>query len=264
MSYPQSTSSDAVLKGQTFWRLNTKLGSPGDIYESVSSALGFALGPDSDIANVQVTYLDDLANAAQMNTLTVSTDRSFVGLVNARNDTTYPLSVVPNRPGRILISSLDIYDPSYRPTGFVPADDSIDFQPPILDFVQYFNDPPSLMPQRSDKQFLFKAWVNTGVNWLVLPFYGRKYAYLQIENHDAVAAATWQVLGVSYSITPDPDKHLEKTLQAPVAIAAGAEDDLVIRAATSGVFDAIVIGIDYSALTSFELPLRITISDDPI
>ncbi len=263
MSYPQPSSDEATIGGLEFWRLNTPLVSPGDIYESLSSCRGFAVGPDSDIASVQIRYLDATRRPTLMNSFEISPTRSFVGLVNAQNDEAYPSAAAGNRPGRILISSGDIYDPSYRPIGYNPADDAISFTVPVLDVIQYFVDPPSLIPGRSDKDYQFKwyspAIIGSGVQWIILPFYGRKYANLQIANFNGAGAFTWQVRGVDFVIEDNPAQHIETVLQAPVAVAnSGGRDDLVVRATVNGMFDVLAIGITGGI---GPLPLRVQTSD---
>ena len=59
MSYPQPSADQYAIKGYQFFRLNTLLTSPGDIYQSQQSGHAFAIGPESDISNVNVAYFDD-------------------------------------------------------------------------------------------------------------------------------------------------------------------------------------------------------------
>ena len=59
MSYPQPNADQYAINGYQYFRLNTLLSSPGDIYESAQSALAIALGPESDISRVAVAYYDD-------------------------------------------------------------------------------------------------------------------------------------------------------------------------------------------------------------
>lgn len=264
MSYPQSIASEAVLGGQSYWRLNTLLVSPGDIYESDVSALAFSVGPDSDISNVAINYFDPQAGVSSMNEFVVSPDRSMVGLVSARNEVPYPLRLSGNRPGKILISSADVYDPSFQPASFAGGDRMV-FEAPRLDVIQYFSAPPSLTPQRSDKNYFYKGFPVTNWNFIVIPFYGRKYAYFSIQNDDAVAAADWQVIGVNYSITTNPQQHIEKQLQAVTAVSAtGGFDDLVVKASTDGVFDALCLGINYTPTGDLALAVKVRVSDDAV
>lgn len=265
MSYPQTVASEAVLGGQNFWRLRTLLSSPGDMYESDASALAFAIGPDSDIANVLINYFDPLAGAASMNELVISPDRAMTGLISARNEVPYPLRLSGNRPGKILISSADVYDESFQPSTFVGGDDRMILNPPTLDVIQYFSAPPSLIPERSDKNYFYKGFVAPEWNFIVIPFYGRKYAYISLQNNDSAASADWQVLGVTYSITTDPKKHIEKQLQTVATVAAnGGFDDLVVKASTSGVFDALCLGINYTPTTDLELAVNVRVSDNEV
>ena len=85
MSYPQPDSNQYAIKGYQFFRLNTLLTSPGDIYESAQSGHSIAIGPESDLANINVAYFDDQVETFMQRT-TISPLRAFVGRIDARND----------------------------------------------------------------------------------------------------------------------------------------------------------------------------------
>jgi hypothetical protein len=183
--FPQPSSISPVLLGQQSFRLTTPIAGPGDIYESETGALAFAIGPNSDISSVLVTALDE-DDASGISQVTISPDRWYIGRTDSRVDSLYNGS---NRRGRILISLQDIYDPEYEPLGF-GADDSITRVTPILDVIQYFVSPPALTPQRSDRNFQFQyletpATVGgTDSAWIVIPAYGRKSGFFSFRNQD--------------------------------------------------------------------------------
>lgn len=261
MSYPQPNADQYAINGFQFFRLITRLVSPGDIYQSQQSGLGFALGPESDIANVNVAYFDNQAPNF-LNQTVLSPERAFVGRIDSRNDTTFAPA---GRPGVILFWSANLYDPAYRPialpAAFNPAIDAIQFISPVLDVVEYFKPQDSLGPGRIDKEFSFQNYpVVTGRFYLVVPYYGRKYASINITNRDQVVALTVGVVGLNYAITQDNSAkpyHQETTIVSPTAIAANGRLLRVIKADTDGMFDALVFSFNGPG----PAPLRIDVSD---
>lgn len=261
MSYPQPSSDLYVRNGYDFFRLRTQLSSPGDIYESLVSGNALTIGPESDIANVNVNYFDDQAPNFIQQTA-VSPLRSFSGRIDAQNAKTYSPS---NRPGRILFWPADIYDPNFKPRAFVSGD-VMDFQAPVLDVIQYFAAPPTLVPQRIDKSFVFQNYNTSNTAWIVIPFYGRKFAYVQFTNRTVAATPTFQIIGLNYAITPDTAPsmlvgtpyHQEKQILAPATVAFGDSAEQIISATSTGMFDALVVGVDGA---TGPCPLRVITSD---
>jgi hypothetical protein len=261
MSYPQPDADSYAANGYDIFRLNTLLVSPGDIYQSTQSGHALAIGPESDLANINVVYFDDQVPTFVQRT-TISPNRAFIGRMDARNEALYQPA---NRPGRILFYADDIYDPNYRPVAlpapFNPATDIINFVAPRLDVIQYFKPLASIGPARIDKEWVFQNYpVVTGRYYLVLPYYGRKYAYVEFTNKDALFPNTFGVVGVNYAITQDDSPnpyHQEKTLLAPVAVPASGQVSRIIMAASDGMFDALVFGFTLSG----PAPLRVVMSD---
>ena len=261
MSYPQPSAVAYTRNGYDFFRLKTILSSPGDIYESAVSGHALAIGPESDIANVNVNYFDDQAPNFLQQTA-VSPLRSFAGRIDAQNGKTYTPS---GRPGRIMFWPADIYDPLFRPRAF-GAGDLMNFRAPMLDVIQYFSPPPTLVPQRIDKSFVFQNYNATQVSWIVLPFYGRKLAYVQFTNRTPLTSFTFQIIGVNYSITPDTAPgplvatpyHQELQILPSTAVAFGSSISEIITATTFGMFDALVFGVGQATGPA---PLRIIMSD---
>lgn len=257
MSFPQPDADKYALSGSGFFRLNTPLSSPGDIYESQQGAHGLCIGPLSDIANVNVAYFDDQVQTF-MNFATISPKRAFVGQVYARNESKYAPA---QRPGRILFWSDDIFDPNFRPRSFDKVTDSIEFVAPRLDVMEYFAPAQSLGPCRTDRSFVFQDYGVSGTFFLVLPYYGRKYAYIDFTNRNTVESNTFGIIGVNYTITQDDSAnpyHQETVLRAPAAVAPGASVTKIITAGTTGVFDALVFSLDNNG----PAPLRIVVSDE--
>lgn len=267
MSYPQPNADQYAIKGYQFFRLNTLLTSPGDIYESAQSGHGLAIGPESDLANVNVAYFDDQVETFMQRT-TISPLRALVGRVDARNEAVY---VPANRTAKILFWSADIYDPNYRPIStpqaFNPALDIINFVPPRLDVIEYFKPQSSLTPGREDKSYAFQNYplvAIPGKYYLVVPYYGRKYCYVEFTNRDALFSNTFGIVGLNYAITQDDVSsptpyHQETTLRAPAAVVAGGQATRIITAGVDGMFDALVLNLTLSG----PAPLRILMSDTP-
>lgn len=261
MSYPQPSADQYSIKGYQYFRLNTLLTSPGDIYESAQSGHALAIGPESDLANINVAYFDDQVETFMQRTA-ISPLRAFVGRVDARNDQTYQPA---ERVARILFWSADIYDPNYRPiskpAAFNATNDQIQFVAPRMDVIEYFKPISSLTPGRTDKEFTFQNYpVVLGRFYLVLPYYGRKYAYCEFTNRDQVLANTWGIVGVNYAITQDDSTtpyHQETTIQSPVAINANNQATRIIKASSDGMFDALVFSITGAG----PAPLRVVMSD---
>lgn len=253
MSYPQPSANEYAVSGSKFFRLNTLISSAGDIYESAQGAHAFALGPESDISKVNIVYFD-----AQVpdfvNQTSISPHRAFTGRIDARNDATYQPA---DRPGRILLYPDEIYDPNYRPTGFNALTDLMIFNTPQLDVIQFFTPQSGLQSTRNDKTF-YAADVPIlgigGVTYIVLPYYGRRYAYCEVSNFSTGGpppALTYGIIGVNFAITDDTGtaRHQQTTLLAPAGVAGGGgQNTKIITATTNGMFDVLVFSFSGSGI----------------
>jgi hypothetical protein len=264
MSYPQSNSNLAVTSNSSIYRLSTPLASPGDIYESEVGATALSIGPDSDIQNVLVNYYDEQVSSAAgfVNGFALSPQQPWVSPIAARMDVRYPQV---NRLGRILFSSLDAYDPSYRPTGFNADDDTLDFIPPQLDVIQYLTVPPSSISQRRrDKTYNYRFFgaIAPHVNWIIIPMYGRKSATFNYANWNDTDTVTLGALGVNYTVTPNASEHLEVPFFDTGTVGPDNPGAMLpFKFSTSGTHDAMVVRISGS---TGPFPLRIVVSDDII
>lgn len=264
MTYPQPSSVDPVLGGQDHFRLITEVVSPGDIYESEVSALAFALGPNSDVATVLITYFDPDATT-MVGQAIISPDRDFVGRIDARNEAVYPGPPSSGRRGRILFSLADIYDQRWRPDVFT-ADDQIAFEAPILDVIQYFTSEPSVESQRSDKAFRYQYFaIPTNPphsSWVVIPSWGRKSGFFTFKNLDAGEIVTATVYGVklSTSASPGPAGAFQKSLATSAIAAAGGTFTYPWKSSADGAWDYFAISLlNYRGSA---MPVTVTLSDD--
>jgi len=192
VSYPQPNADQYALNGYKFFRLNTPLISDGDMYESQQGAQGFAIGPDSDISKVNIGYFDDQVPRF-LNQVAITPERAFPGFIAARNDTNY---VPANRPGRILIWSDELYNPTWSPS-FIDIAGRIDFEVPVMDVVQYFAPAAQAMNQgRNDKEYWYDfipappSTFGSPNTWvLVIPFYGRRFFTMNFKSDETVQVA---------------------------------------------------------------------------
>jgi len=272
MSYPQPDADLSLLKGLSFFRLNTQLTSPGDIYESPQSARAFAVGPDSDISKIGVVYYDP-TQTTQMNKFRLGPERAMSSLFSAQNVEPYmpvynPANPENSHPGKILIYSDDAYDPTYRPQFSDPADTVI-ITPPRLDVFSFFAPPaPSVQSSRVDKVFDFPTVprVNGTNTWLVIPFYGRKWGQVTAigETGDPTTIA---VLGISYMLSAlgpgfATGRAFETELFPATSIDEVNATNVIVTAGNQGCFDALVIYVEGD--TEVGIPrLRVTMSDTP-
>jgi len=256
MAYPQPSANEYATNGGGFFRLNTLLTSPGDIYESEQSGHGLALGPLSDVANVNIAYFDGQVPTG-VNQIQVGPPRSFVGPIYNLSDTYAP----SQRPGRIMLWPSDLYDPSFLPSTFDPAQDSLTFITPVLDVIQYFSPQPALVPTRNDKTYRFPEIETAAIrdSYLVLPYWGRKYACCRIVNSSGATLA-WSVVGIVY-YPNDQTKAMEFVIDKDLAVPIGGTHTSLVRAAVSGMFDALMIVVNITG--GSQTPFEVIVSDTP-
>lgn len=278
MSYPQPDSNQYVVDGFEFFRLNTLLSSPGDIYESSQGGFGFALGPDSDIASVLVSYFDSQAPDF-MSQFTLSPDRSFVGRVDANILGTYAPS---QRPARVLIAPDNLWNDQYLPTGFEDGVDANIVVTPRLDVIQYFQPQESLVPKRDDKTFVFQALDvggTVGTLYVTVPYYGRKYADYKVHvpaNAAGLSAVDVVVRGVTLEIIDDNNGFNQyDTFLATAAnqrvyqnvIKAGTVNPASTTDFGGGMYDLLTFALtnhDPDHVLDKPVLLQITMSDTPL
>lgn len=274
MAYPQPNADSYATKGYDFFRLNTPLVSPGDIYESQQGAVAFALGPESDVANVRINYYDDQVSTFLQQT-SISNLRPFAGKIAARNSDAY---MPAQRPGRILISPSDLYDPSYVPSSFVPADQLIQF-PPQLDVIQYFNNnAPAVSPSRIDKEYRLQNIPGTSRAFFVVPFWGRRFAQITLLNNTG-NPINLNVAGVDYFVN-QPVSGVTKAAEQPTAFITALADATIGQiimtadsvsfstgsgsaqgAITGGMFDAVLVKTTATPGGTFTLIVRVSDND---
>ena len=180
--YLQPNVDQYALGGYRFFRMCQKLASPGDIFESTQGAQAFALGPDSDISEVNVAYLDTQV-PNYLSKITVTPSRSFQGEITAFNET--KLYAPSKNPGRILIWPTEIYDSTFLPPGFNEETDGLVREEPVIDILQYFTPQPGVTSVRADKRYKYESMpFKAGgiLCYVLIPYYGRRYCSIAIQN----------------------------------------------------------------------------------
>ncbi len=243
MTYPQPNADSAVVNGADFFRLNTELTSPGDIYESPQGGYAVILGPESDVSKVNVAYLDEQTET-QVNQFSVGPARAMTGLVPARNDATYEPT---NRPGRLLFWADDLYNPSFTPPGYDDNRDRLSWVAPRLDVIQYFAPPPGVTPARTDKTWLLQSIPSLPTAaasfYYLFPFYGRRLGAMFITNTGA-NALEFALSGINFTISPATAGTNQITpIRAIGALAAAAHENIRVTPSGNGTFDYLMIQV---------------------
>lgn len=257
MTFPQPDSNSPTIQSQGFFRLNQTLVSPGDTYQSEQSGVAYAVGPDSDIARIQVNYYDPSLAPTFMNQVIVSNRAPFVGLIAARNDQNYQPS---NVQGRVLFSPADLVPnlPAYSFGG--AASHGVMVLPPVMDIIQFFDMPEGGIPtQRNDRQYaldLTNPGGGAGSFALWVPCYGRNL--YQVTSFDEFSTgADLAIDGLNFG---NDDFANPMTTPLKTATAVGTSFNQVFYADTSGQFDYLAITMSVAAAGT-RLPVRIRLSD---
>lgn len=270
MTFPQTSSIEAIRQGQEFWRLFTELESSGDIYESEQSSRAIVIGPNSDIARANVTYYDVQNNNIASN-VSISVDKPLIGRLDALSSQTYQTG----DRARILISSIDLAPPSgFRPPSAGVAD-PISQVTPKIDIYSYLNEQPGFIAPRTDRVHLFEQlpnFLSSAPQWYLVPFYGRRFAEITVKSLGFLAqpALTVNIYGINFSNTIADasladNGHQEELLATMSFIVPGLGAGITDSVAISNrAFDYLAVEIDSSATPypdSSAVTTHITVSD---
>lgn len=177
----------ATLRSQDFYRLKQVVQSPGSIYEIDVGTKAVYIGPDSDIAEVELTYFNPDAQGA-LETAVVSVNGPFVGSLFALNKTIVPST---NQPARILVSPVDVVNNTYsQPGAFGLRFFNVPAMIDLIASLQPIHDVPSV---RADKTFRLPSvpfdlgLPDTGSTYLNIPIYGRRMITIAAFAEDDVA-----------------------------------------------------------------------------
>jgi hypothetical protein len=270
MSYPQPDANKYSTSGSGFFRLNTRLLSDGDIYDSQQGAHGLSIGPDSDLSKINVAYFDP-QHTSLMNLVSISPARPFPGFIQAANES--GLYTPSSRPGRILIWPDENWNVDFLPAGLDQNTMRYDYAIPILDVVEYFS-PLGLNPARNDKQYDFQKipWKTAaGGTWFYLfPWYGRRFASIFFANGtgDTISIEVTGVMYTQNQVTNTVGSSLgvQTILRASSNVLTHANTTKVIKASADGQYDALMITlVRAGAVTALDhVELRINVSDTEV
>lgn len=260
MTFPVTSSVNALTNQQEVWNLNTQIESAGDIYESEVSAKAFAIGPNSDVAQVKVSYFD-ATETDKVNEQIVSVDRPWAGRLDANLLERYSTTQV----ARMLISLVDIPPPE----GFLPpshvAGQRVVIVRPVVQVLQFLSPQPDYAPARADKIYRFNSISSLNLAlplWYIVPFYGRKSGQVTFKNINVGAQPNVAVttFGINFSISGDNDINQEIQIDTDAAVTPGST---VTHVVSNQSFD--VLGIRIVPAAAFDNPqsiyTRITVSD---
>jgi hypothetical protein len=165
-------------------------------------------------------------------------------------------------PGRILFWASEKYDPTFATVNSISA-----FELPMIDVIQYFADPSeSIEGQRADKEYYYARFRPTtpgGSVALCVPYYGRRFASIQLEmsGGDAVNPVTVVISGLNFQISQT--SYPLTALIAPFTMEDGEATQQLIRAAVHGLHDYLYLrfSADVAAGSIEPVLIRVRVSD---
>lgn len=261
--FAQPNSESPQIAGSQIYRI-TQTSTPGggDIWESKVGAFAFCVGPLSDYATYQLVYRDLQNPDTGLAIATFSQLRPFVGELVTRNDPEgiYPLS---NRPGRLLVSALDIFNLSPPPAFTI--NDVQWFEQPVVDILQYLRAPSAEIPtSRPDKHLRYQniqaPTVLGGIFYLQIPAYGRRYASVLVANRSGQSVDA-DLTGMTFTYKTDDTSPIFVPIGSGVTIANGNTDKLVWDSRADGMFDYLMIALAPALVATNDISLDIILSD---
>jgi hypothetical protein len=245
MSFPQVVqSSTEILEGQEIFRLKTPLVSSGDVYEMDTSAKAFAIGPDSDVSHVRLTYFDP-SQPNRSESLVVSVDSPFLGRVDALASEQYPVLLAS---AKILVSLEELVNLTWAPDLTSIGYSSI--IPPTLDLVCYLATPPVVPLRRADKFFRGRVGFTTDRSVLGIPIYGRRYVSVNVGRYytDAgppqMSLQGYNLITDAYGVVREQFKSAvapTNIVESTAGIGDGASTTLEYRASLHGYYDYLLV-----------------------
>ena len=221
----------AVLRSQEYFRLKQVVQSPGDVYELDQSLRALYIGPDSDVAEVQMTYFNPDEPLA-LETAVVSINGPFVGRVDTLLKTKVPST---GQPARILLSPVDIVDNAYVPPNSI-AQRRFNV-PAVIDVIAALKTLPDIPSVRADRTYRFPGVPFTtfrtfppddGSTDLILPIYGRRMVTVNVVSTAAVTVDLYLV-SLQPGVNPVPRFLGALQIGATIPVSA-ATATAVIRA----------------------------------
>lgn len=243
---------NAVRRSQQFYRLFDEVPNAGAIYQVDVSAQAIFIGPNSDVAEVNVQYADPDAPFGIREAI-VSVGGPFVGQLDVDLTQTIPST---GQPQRILIAPTDVVNNAYqRPTGGGLNPARRYNVPANIDVMVALSPLPQIPTQRADRTFRFPqvpyenaAGAGNGSTDLVIPVYGRRMITCQF-----VTAAEYQADFYLAALQPGQDNwpHFLGSISQP------ATSNVVTQVAVIKASDAVeeIDGTSDIPTTYVDLPM---------
>lgn len=220
-----TVASEAILKGQSFYRLRQTLVSPGDIFPIDIGAAAIAVGPESDISAYDVYYFDPLAGGAVEKFL-LTADQPFVSGLFAQNDSQVAQTATSGNAaetGQIIVAPRDLYVPQAIRNS-IGATDGLVLIPPMIDLMIYTQMPVQLPVERAEKRIAFPVTLNASGDetWVFVPVYGRRLLTGQITGSPTTGSDFDIQFGMRNFLQPFSDTAGQTTIGISWNLAASA------------------------------------------
>lgn len=236
----------AVREQEEFYRLYAPVTSPGDIWEVDVSTRAIYIGPQSDIAEVNVQYADNQAPLGARNAI-VSVNGPWPTRLDVDLNQRFSST---NQLQRLLISPVDIVDRAYqRPTAANPPLRRY-MVPPYLDLIFSLNPPQAIPEVRADRTLRYPqvpygegAAATTDV---AIPIYGRRMVSFQFTTANEFAASFYLV-----ALQPGLNQYPKFLGSISQVLAADVRTSTVVFRAS----DQVAFVTDSAAVTYSDSPL---------
>lgn len=167
----KSQLSQSIRQNQELFRIREEYRN-GDRYSLDGASLALALGPDSDLSNIVVEYLDPQKGQVPQK-LNIAAGAAFMGRLDARLDESFKTG--PNDIGRIMVYSNDVVFDAAAFSGIGDIE-TLDVIKPIFDIVAYTKEVNQVPIKRAPKRYSRNIVLGPGsVTYrLYVPTFGRK------------------------------------------------------------------------------------------
>lgn len=229
----------ALRRGQSYFRVRESYNDQ-DSYNCDVSLAAIAIGPDSDVDSIGITYPDH-GVAGFTRTAQIGVGAPWVSRLDARMDLTLPDGTTPAR------INLGVGAYERRVTAA--------YLTPLLDLICYFTPPPAFPIHRAPKWTSSKLFTTAGVGVaeqtvFTQAYMGRKRCTLTLYNSDAVKTLTaWRFIGINMGGVGgvDTEHNISPASGSTNTLAALASASYVL---TDARFDAIRLVVTPSAVST--------------
>ncbi|HZJ67685.1 MAG TPA: hypothetical protein VFD36_29480 [Kofleriaceae bacterium] len=213
----------AVQRSQEFYRLKQVIQSPGDIFELNESAKAIYIGPDSDLAEVQVTYFNP-DEPDSLETAVVSVNGPLVGRLDS-----LPSTIVSStgQPARILVSPVDIVNNDYND----PDQDGIlrHIVPAKIDLLVALKALPDIPQTRADRTIrLSRVPYIDATTDIIVPVYGRRMMTVNLTTNNTGGTVSFLAVTLTHGGKNRP-RYLSGAITLP-GLPVDYPEGYVIRA----------------------------------